>query len=164
MSMAKSGYVLFDGPLPGNFIFFVRASDPSRRIGVLRKALYVTMLIKDEGSEELVHGFEGIRNMLAADGVRYIVVAENTPTWFPVQHTLRDLLHHDPQFRLRAVFPVRGCDPMRSDTFLAIYENLQGGGAAAPYLHLKMLTTRQDLDVPLGTLGPPPHSFLLTSQ
>ena len=157
--MAKSGYVLFDGPLPGNFIFFVRASDPSRRIGVLRKALYVTMLIKDEGSEELVHGFDGIRNVLAADGVRYIVVAENTPTSFPVQQTLRDLLHKDHQFRLRGAFPVRGCDPMRPDTFLAIYENLEAGGAAAPYLHVKMLTTRQDLDVPFRTLGPPPYSF-----
>ncbi len=78
---------------------------------------------------------------------------------FPVQHTLRDLLHTDHQFRLRAVFPVRGCDPMRPDTFLAIYENLQATGAAAPYLHVKMLTTRQDLDVPFGTLGPPPYSF-----
>ncbi|MGZ4890521.1 MAG: ArnT family glycosyltransferase [Candidatus Angelobacter sp.] len=164
VSMAKSGYVLFDGPLPGNFIFFVRASDPSRRIGVLRKALYVTMISKDEGSEELVHGFEGIRNVLAADGVRYIVVAENAPTLFPVQHTLRDLLHSDHQFRLRAVFPVRGCDPMRPDTFLAIYENLQASGAAAPYLHLKMLTTRHDLDVPFGTLGPPPYSFNLSGQ
>ncbi len=25
VTMAKSGYVLFDGPLPGNFIFFVRS-------------------------------------------------------------------------------------------------------------------------------------------
>lgn len=166
VSMARSGYVLFDGPLPGNFVFFVRASDPNRRVGVLRKALYVTMLSKDEGSEELVHDSDGIRNVLAEDGVRYIVVAENAPTLFPVQKTLRDLLHHDHQFRLRAVFPVGGSAPMVwPNSFLAIYENVQASnGGMAPYLHLKMLTTRRDLDVPFKTLGPPPYSFNVSGQ
>jgi hypothetical protein len=164
--MARSGYVLFDGPLPGNFVFFVRTSDPSRRIGVLRKALYATMISKDEGSVELVHSSDGIRNLLAEDGVHYIVVAENTAMSFPVQRTLRDLLHRDAQFRLRAIFPVGGTAPMvQPNTFLAIYENLQvPSGATAPYLHVKMLTTRQDLDVPFTTLGPPPYSFNFSGQ
>lgn len=164
--IAKSGYVLFDGPLPGNFVFFVRTSDPSRRVGVLRKALYVTMISKDEGSEELVHTPQGILNMLSEDGVRYIVVAENSPMSFPVQRTLRDLLHRDHQFRLRGVFPVGGDAPMvKPNMFLAIYENLQAPSAAsAPSLHLKMLTTRQDLDVPFTTLGPPPYSFAVSGQ
>lgn len=164
--MAKSGYVLFDGPLPGNFVFFVRTSDPSRRVGVLRKALYATMITKHEGSVELVHNSDGIRNLLAQDGVRYIVVAENTAMSFPVQRTLRYLLHGDSQFRLRAIFPVGGNVPMvQPNTFLAIYENLQASsGATAPYLHVKMLTTRQDLEVPFTTLGPPPYSFNVSGQ
>lgn len=159
--MAKSGYVLFDGPLPGNFVFFVRTSDPDRRVGVLRKALYVTMLEKRSGSEELVHGFDGIRNLLEDDGVRYIVVAENAPIWFPVQQTLRDLLHSDHQFQLRATFPVHGGEPMQPDTYLAIYENLEAPATpVAQSLHFKMLTTtRKDFDVPITTLGPPQHSF-----
>lgn len=164
--MAKSGYVLFDGPLPGNFVFFVRTSDPSRRIGVLRKALYATMITKDEGSIELVHSTHDIRKLLAEDGVHYIVVAENTSMSFPVQRTLRNLLHSDPQFQLRAVFPVGGdATIVEPNTFLAIYENLQAPSAAtAPYLHLKMLTTRQDLVVPFTTLGPPPFSFNVSGQ
>lgn len=160
VNMAKSGYVLFDGPLPGNFVFFVRAADPSRRIGILRKALYVTMISKNEGSEELVHDSDGIRNVLAEDGVRFIVVAENTTTAFPVQRTLRDLLQKDHQFCLRGIFPVTGTDLWQPDSFLAIYENLQAPAApASSSLHLKMLTTRQDLTVPFATLGPPRFSW-----
>jgi hypothetical protein len=160
VTMAKSGYVLFDGPLPGNFVFFVRAADPSRRIGILRKALYVTMISKGEGSEELVHDSEGIRNVLAEDGVRFIIVAENTATAFPVQRTLRDLLQNDHQFCLRAIFPVTSNDLSRPGTFLAIYENLQAPTLpASSSLHLKMLTTRQDLTVPFATLGPPRYSW-----
>jgi Dolichyl-phosphate-mannose-protein mannosyltransferase len=160
VTMAKSGYVLFDGPLPGNFVFFVRASDPSRRIGVLRKALYVTMISKEDGSEELVHGANGIRELLADDAVRYIVVAENAPTGFPVQRTLRDLLHSDHQFQLRAAFPVTGTDRVQPGAFLAIYENTQAPASpAATHLHVKMLTTRHDLNVPFATLGPPPYSW-----
>ena len=47
--------MLFDGPLAGNFIFFMRADDPSRRFLVLRKALYAYNIKKEGGSEELVH-------------------------------------------------------------------------------------------------------------
>ncbi len=157
VSMAKSGFVLFDGPLPGNFVFFVRAADPARRVGVLRKALYVTMISKDRGSEELVRDFDGIRNLLSEDAVRYIVVAENAPTSFPVQGTLRTLLQTDKQFQLRAVFPVLGTEASQRHTALAIYENLQAPSSpSTPTLHLRMLTTRRDLNVPFNTLGPPP--------
>jgi len=40
MQASKAGEILFDGYLPGDFIFFVRANDPDRRFLVLRKALY----------------------------------------------------------------------------------------------------------------------------
>ncbi|PYV62774.1 MAG: hypothetical protein DMG97_39515, partial [Acidobacteria bacterium] len=52
---SKSAVVLFDGPLAGNFIFFMRAEDPARRFLVLRKALYAYNIKKEGGSEELVH-------------------------------------------------------------------------------------------------------------
>jgi hypothetical protein len=161
VSMAGSGYVLFDGPLPGNFIFFVRATDSNRRVGVLRKALYATMITKEEGSEELVQGTAGIRNLLAQDAVRFVVVAENTPVQFPVQRTLRDLVNTN-QFRLRAKFPISGTDPLSgtypqaTGAYLAIYENLAAPAEPSEaYLHMKMLTMHHDLVVPFQTLGPP---------
>ncbi len=55
-----SGIILFDGPVPGNFVFFVRALDPARRFVILRKVFYADDIRPGAGSEELLHGKEQV--------------------------------------------------------------------------------------------------------
>jgi hypothetical protein len=156
--IAPGGIILYDGDLPGNFIFFLRANDPRRNFLVLRKALYAYRVEKAWGSEELVHGQEDIENLLRRDGVRFVAVSEGMRLNFDVQRTLRDLLRSQ-QFRLRGRFPIYSTESP-SDNLL-LYENMQWAPPTDKFLKIRMLTLNHDIVVPFSqfvfTESPAPH-------
>jgi hypothetical protein len=147
--IARSGIVLFDGDLPGNFIFFLRANDPHRHFLVLRKALYTTRIDSRWGSEELVHGQDGIEDVLRRDGVRFIVVSDHVHPDFAVQQTLRDMLQSK-QFKLLGRFPVYSTWEPDADNHLLLYENQQWAPPADTLLTIRMLTLDHDVIVPFS--------------
>ena len=143
-----SGIVLFDGKVPGNFVFFMRALDPRRQFLVLRKALYVNDVRRNANSEELLHGRDEVLNLFKNDGIRFAVVSENTPLDFPSQSVLRQVLQTD-QFRLLGRFPVDGNEPEWKGRNLLLYENMQWAAPVDKVLHIRMLTLSHDVEVPL---------------
>jgi Dolichyl-phosphate-mannose-protein mannosyltransferase len=143
-----SGIVLFDGKVPGNFVFYMRAVDPRRQFLVLRKSLYVSDVRKNQNSEELVTSREDLLNLFKEDGIRFVVVSENTPLEFRSQVTLRECLQSD-QFRLIARFPIQGNEPVWHGRALLLYENKQWVPPQGKFLRLRMLALNHDIVVPL---------------
>jgi hypothetical protein len=152
LEQSKSAVVLFDGPLPGNFIFFMRAEDPDRRFLVLRKALYAFQLKKSGGSVELVHSPQEIENLFREDGVRFIVVSDQVPLNFESQKMLRDLLK-TPPYKELGRFPIGGNDLSTPERSLVLYENLKWAPPTGKYLRIIMLTMSHDIVVPWDSFG-----------
>ena len=152
LEQSKSAVVLFDGPLPGNFIFFMRAEDPDRRFLVLRKALYAFQLKKSGGSVELVHSPQEIENLFREDGVRFIVVSDQVPLNFESQKMLRDLLK-TPSYKELGRFPIGGNDLSPPESSLVLYENLKWTPPTGKYLRIIMLTMSHDIVVPWDSFG-----------
>jgi Dolichyl-phosphate-mannose-protein mannosyltransferase len=152
MEESKSAVILFDGQLPGNFIFFVRADDPDRRFLVLRKALYTYNIKKESGSLELVHSPQEIEDLFHEDGVRFIVVSDHIPLNFESQKMLRDLLK-TPSYKELGRFPIGGDDLYPPNTDLVLYENLKWTPPAGKYLRIRMLTMDRDIVVPWDGFG-----------
>ncbi len=148
---SKSAIILFDGPLPGDFIFFMRADDPDRRFLVLRKELHAYQIRKRSGVE-LVHSTQEIEDLFREDGVRFIVVSDNVPLNFESEKMLRDLLK-TPPYKELGRFPVEGNDPSHPNSSLVLYENLKWAPPAAKYLRIKMLTTGRDIVIPWDSFG-----------
>jgi hypothetical protein len=154
IAQQAGGIILFDGDLPGNFIFYLRKYDPSRRFVVMRKALYVSRIDKSFGSEELVRTDEQIFELLRDYGIRHIVVTQGSPLQFEIQQRLRDLLR-GPEFRRVMEVPVESnLDDWRGRG-LVVYEYLHAGPRTAKVLRLRMLTLLNDIEVPLDELGIP---------
>lgn len=149
---SKSGVILFDGPLAGNFIFFMRADDPERRFLVLRKALYAYRIKKSGGSVELVHSPDEIEDLFRQDGIRFIVISDRAPLNFESQKMLRDFLK-TPSFKELGRFPLGGNDLYPPNSSLVLYENLKWAPPAGKYLRIKMLTMDHDIVVPWDSLG-----------
>jgi hypothetical protein len=152
LEQSKSAVILFDGPLPGNFIFFTRADDPDRRFLVLRKALYAYKIKKRGGVVELVHSPQEIEDLIHEDGVRFIVVSDQVPLDFESQKILRDLMK-TPSYKELGRFPIGGNDLSPPITSLILYENLKWAPPTAKYLRIKMLTTGHDIVVPWDNFG-----------
>jgi Dolichyl-phosphate-mannose-protein mannosyltransferase len=144
--------ILFDGNGKGNFIFNMRVLDPHRNFVVLTKGMYATRIIKQLGAVEIVHDTEGLQRLIAAYGIRHIVVTDQTDFMFPIQRTLRDFLK-SPRFRLVATIPVvtDSRNPLVHN--LRLYENQEVSRPEATSLRLTMLTLSHDIDVPLRELG-----------
>jgi hypothetical protein len=147
--------ILFDGSHNGNFIFYVRLHDPARRFVVIRKGLYVMRIIKYFGSQELVQTPEQLRDVLSQYGIRYVVVSDDPESvFFPVQATLREMLHSS-QFKLVREFPVVfGYRSLRQNRLL-VYENQQAAAPSTQELRVPMMTLGGDIVVPLDDLGNP---------
>lgn len=145
---SRSGIILFDGDLPGNFIFFVRANDPNRNFLVLRKTLYATQLKRSGGAVELIHSREEIEQAIRDYGVRYVVVTEGGPLIFPSQGFLRDVVRQSP-FRELERFSIEGTDLHYPHPSLVAYENTAWAPPIAKFLRIKMLTLDHDIVVPL---------------
>jgi dolichyl-phosphate-mannose-protein mannosyltransferase len=150
--IASPGVILFDGDLPANFIFFMRAFDPSRRFIIMRKALYVERVMKEYGSIELLHSSDEIRDLLKRYGIRFIVVSQDGQLEYEVQRTLRTLLN-SPQFRLVQKVPIDTNLPEWQGRSLLIYENTQAGPPTEEFLHIRMLTLTHDIVVRLSDLN-----------
>ena len=150
--IGTSGVILFDGDLPANFIFFMRAFDPARRFIILRKALHVERITKEYGSVELIHTPEEIQDLLKRYGIRFIVVTQNGQLDYEVQRTLRTLLN-SPQFRVVENFPIESNQPQWQKRSLLLYENMQAGPPTEEFVHIRMLTLTHDIVVRLSDLG-----------
>jgi hypothetical protein len=148
---AKQGVILYDGDLPGDFIFFLRVNDPGRRFVVLRKALYAYRLKSQGGSEELIHSPEELRNLLQGAGVRFVLVASDRRLVFADQYWLTELLQ-TPQFRLAATFPITTTDGRVRHSELLCYENINWGPPTDRTLRVRMLTLDHDIVIPFDEL------------
>ena len=143
-----SGIVLFDGKVPGNFVFYMRALDPQRQFIVLRKALYVSDIRMNQNSEELLRSRQELLDLFRRDGIRFAVVLENAPLQFESQRVLRELLQSQ-QFRLVDSFPIVTNEPSWRGQSLRLYENMQWAPPADKFLKIRMMTLNQDIVVPL---------------
>jgi hypothetical protein len=146
--IAPAGIILFDGDLPGNFIFFVRANDPHRHFLVLRKALYVTRINKYWGLQELVHGRDDIEDLLRKDGVRFVMVSDHMKSDLESERTLREMLQST-QFKLIGSFPIADTERPEGNN-LRLYENELWAPPTGKFLTIRMLTLDHDLVVPLS--------------
>jgi hypothetical protein len=144
--IAPGGIILYDGNLPGNFIFFLSANDPGRHFLVLRKALHAYRIDQRYGSEELVHGREDLEDLLRRDGVRFVVVSDRMNLNFEVQRTLRQMLQSE-QFKLRGSFPIFSTEPPQGSNLL-LYENKLWAPPTDKFLRIRMLTLDHDVVVP----------------
>lgn len=145
--IAPAGIILYDGDLPGNFIFFLRANDPNRHFLVLRKALYTYRIDKRWGSEELVHDRDGVEDLLRRDGVRFVVVSDRMRLNFDVQRTLREIVLSK-QFKLRGSFPIYTMTQQTDN--LLVYENVEWAPPTDKFLNIRMLTLSHDVVVPFS--------------
>jgi hypothetical protein len=154
VALAQSGVLLFDGELPGNFVFFVRKLDHDRKLVVLRKALYTTRIDKSFGQEELVKSPEEILELLRRYGIRYIVVSNNPNLDFDAQRLLRQLLATE-QFGLLAELPIESNIKGWEGRRLLLYSYKNAVPRTATELRIRMLTLRQDIVVSFEDLGIP---------
>jgi Dolichyl-phosphate-mannose-protein mannosyltransferase len=143
-----AGIVLFDGRVPGNFVFYMRALDPKRHFVVLRKSLYADDIRAGQNSEELLHNREQVADVFRRDGIRFVVVSENAPLRFEAQRILREQLQSD-QFQLLGRFPILSNEPSWKGESLLLYENKQWTPPADKLLRIRMLTLPYDIVVPI---------------
>lgn len=152
VSQYHAGIVLFDGKVPGNFVFYMRALDPQRHFLVLRKSLYADDIRSAASSEELLHNKDELADLLRRDGIRFVVVSENYPLRFGVQRILREQLQSD-QFQLLGRFPITTNEPSWKNDSLLLYENKQWTPPTDKVLRIRMLTLPYDIVVPMEELG-----------
>jgi hypothetical protein len=152
VSTYHAGIVLFDGRVPGNFVFYMRALDPQRHFLVLRKSLYANNVRPGEQSEEFLHSPQGLADLFRRDGVRFIVVSENAPLHFDSQRMLRQQLQSD-QFHLLGRFPISSNERDWQGESLLLYENKQWTPPADKVLRIRMLTLPHDIVVPIEQFG-----------
>jgi hypothetical protein len=146
-----SGIILFDGPVPGNFVFFVRALDPDRRFVVLRKVLYVDDVRPGAASEELLHTKEQVSEAMQEYCVRLAVVSQNMAIRFESQRMLREQLQGD-DFTLLQRFPVTSNQPRWRGENLLLYERKNWTPPSGGVLRIRMLTLPHDIEIPMSEL------------
>jgi len=144
-----AGVVLFDGRVPGNFVFYMRALDPSRHFIVLRKSLYADDIRPGQSSEELVHSRQDLADIFRGDGVRFVVVSESSLLRYDAQRLLREQLQTD-QFQLLGRFPISSNESSWKGESLLLYENKHWAPPADKMLRIRMLTLPYDIVVPIG--------------
>jgi hypothetical protein len=146
--------ILYDGEENGDFIFSMRTHDSSRRLVILRKALYAIRIVKFFGTEQFVRTPEQLQEVLKAYGIRYIVVSDDASFLeFGSQKVLRNLLQ-TAQFTLIRSFPVmsEGAAGVFHSSNLLVYENLDAEPPEAKFLRIPMMTMDRDIFVPFSRL------------
>jgi hypothetical protein len=146
-----TGVVLFDGPVPGNFVFFVRALDPGRRFVVLRKVLYADDIRPSAASEEFLHTKEQVSDAMSEYGVRLAVVSQKMGIRFDSQRILREQLQGD-DFNLLQRFPVTSNEPRWQGENLLLYERKKWTPPSGGILKIRMLTLPYDIEIPFAEL------------
>lgn len=145
------GVILYDADIPGNFTFFLHQHDAQRRFVVLRKLLYQPRMPEEGGSIALLHTDKDVMDSLKRNGVRYIIVSENSPLELPIQQTLRDLLTQ-PDFRLVARVPIQSNRHELRDS-VALYEYQKYQTPQSQQLDIPMRTLPNDIVVPQNQLN-----------
>ena len=149
---SASGVVLFDGKLPANFIFFLRANDPGRHFLVLRKALFAMRVKRRAEVVELVHNMDDLQKVVSDYGVTYFVVSEGIPLQFPPQQILRDYLKTSAVTEVGR-FPLTGDGIVYRNSSLVLYRTVKPVSPASLDLKIRMLTLDHDISVRLSDLG-----------
>jgi hypothetical protein len=149
-SVTDRGVIVYDANYPGTFTFFLHTHDPQRRFVVLRKLLYVPRMPQEGGSIALLHTHEEILSTLRRNGVRYIVVSEQSKLELPIQQTLRELLTR-PEFRLIARIPIQSNEYGARDR-VALYEDSSVQTPQEQQLSIPMRTLPHDIVVPFDDL------------
>jgi hypothetical protein len=149
--VGDSGFLLFDGELPANFIFFVRKSDPGRHYVVLRKALHTQREFKQWGSIEFVQNIQDLEDLINLYGIRFAIV-DNAPTEFRSQELLRRYLQSS-RFRLVQTIQLQTNIASWQSRELSVYENVQPTPCSAKTLHIEMMSLPYNIDVSPSQLG-----------
>ncbi len=151
-----AGIILFDGPVPGNFVFFMRALDPGRHFLILRKLLHADDIRPGDRSEELLHSREDLSDAFRRDGVRFVVVSQSLAIRFNSQRILREQLQTD-QFQLLGRFPISSNEASWKGESLVLYENKQWSPPTDQFLRVRMLTLPHDIVVPMKQFDTAQH-------
>lgn len=146
------GVILFEAPLPANFIFFLRKIDQQGKFVVLRKALWVSRIKLSGGSEELAKTVTDVDNVIDHDGVKYVVVSDS-PTVFDAQRSLLTLVHSDPRFELLDTVSIGSNQRAWQNQHLFLYRNNRPSLPAGKFLTVRMMTLSHDVVVPWEDLN-----------
>jgi len=149
---SRKGIVLFDAPLPANFIFFLRRLDSKRGFLVLRKALWSTRIKPSGGAEEFANSRDHVQQIINREGVKYIVVSD-VPVRFESQTRLRDLLEQNSQFELLDTIAIHSNEPQWQGKHLFLYRNTLSAPPTDKFLHIRMMTLSHDLVLPWSELS-----------
>jgi hypothetical protein len=144
---SKSGVILFEAPLPANFIFFLRDLDEQRRFMVLRKALWTERIVSRYGEEEFAKTPDDVRDIIEKDGIKYIVVSDRSAP-IPARNSLMYLLEHDPGFELVGSFPIESNEPYWEGKHLFLYRNRLWAPPTSELLRIRMMTLPHDIVFP----------------
>jgi hypothetical protein len=144
-----AGIVLFDGPVPGNFVFFMRALDPGRHFLILRKLLYADDIRPGSASEEFLHSPTELSDALHRDGIRFIVVSDKLGIRYDSQRILREQLRGE-RFQLLDRIPISSNELRWNGESLLVYENKQWTPPTDKMLRIRMLTLPHDIVVPFA--------------
>ena len=122
----KEGSVFFKGYLNGNFIFFLRSADPSRRVGVRRASrdLFSTETMSKYGLEEHIKSEDALLALLRKHDVRRLVIEE--PDIFDDADKIESLAIlrealQTPRFRPEREFPVDSNVPRYRGVALKVF-------------------------------------------
>ena len=156
MKNYDSGIILFDGSVPGNFVFFLRTLDPGRRFVTLRKMLYADDIRLGPDSEESLHSKEEVVAALGRYGVRFAggVTEPGDPLRLPT-HSGEQLRGDD--FTLLQQFPVTTNELRWRGENLLLYEKKKWTPPKGGVLKIRMLTLPHDIEIPLGELSNGKH-------
>jgi hypothetical protein len=137
------GLVLFDGDLPGNFIFFMRSLDPARRFVIVKRLSAVT-----EGGTWVATTRAGLQKFIDEYGVKSVLISENFEMNFDEHARLRELLQ-TPDFRLVERFPVETNVPNLRDHNLLLYQKVYLNPTLRPKLTLWNWQTNREIEISL---------------
>lgn len=144
---SKSGVILFEAPLPANFIFFLRDLDEQRHFMVLRKALWTERIVSRYGEEEFAKTPDDVRDIIEKDGIKYIVVSDRSAP-IPARNSLMYLLEHDSGFELVDTFPIESNEPYWQGKHLFLYRNRLSAPPTSEFLRIRMMTLPHDIVFP----------------
>ncbi len=144
---SNSGVILFEAPLPANFIFFLRQLDDQRHFLVLRKALWTERIVSRYGEEEFAKTPDDVRDVIEKNGVKYVVVSDRSA---PIQArtSLMYLLEHDSGFELVDTFPIESNEPYWEGKHLFLYRNRLAAPPTGEFLRIRMMTLPHDIVFP----------------
>ncbi len=153
LSGFKGGCVLVDMQLPGNFIFFVRADDPSGRFIVLRRALHAVRILPQWGTMEFAPDRSKVEKVLEADAVNYVVVENGSPLAFKDQKVLREIVAQGSDYEPVETVAIQSNMRSWHGRSLTLYRRTSPFKPPHGILHIAMPSLPYDLNVPFSALS-----------